>query len=203
MQLLNAAVLRREEEIRSVVENLVDCVINIDAQGVIRSANPAVEKVLGYSVAEVIGRNVSMLMPEPHRADHDAYLERYHCTGQARIIGIGREVEGLHKNGTRIAMELSVNEYFVGGQRFFTGILRDVRERVRFVGELNQARLVAERANQAKSAFLAAMSHEIRTPMNGVIGMVDVLHQTSLKGYQVEIVDTIRDSAYEIGRAHV
>ncbi len=198
LQQTNATLLSKEEEIRSVVENLVDCVISIDDQGVIQSANLAVEKVLGFGVAEVLGRNVSMLMPEPHRGAHDGYLERYHHTGQAHIIGIGREVEGLHKNGTRIAMELSVNEYFVHGQRFFTGILRDIRERVRIMKDLEQARLDAEQASRAKSAFLAAMSHEIRTPMNGVVGMIDVLQQTSLKGYQVEIVDTIRDSAYAL-----
>lgn len=198
LQQSNMTLLQKEEEIRSVVENLVDCVISIDSQGIIQSANLAVEHVLGYGVDEVLGRNVSMLMPKPHQGAHDAYLERYCRTGQAHIIGIGREVEGLHKNGTRIAMELSVNEYFAHGQRFFTGILRDIRHRVRIMKDLEQARLAAEQASQAKSAFLAAMSHEIRTPMNGVVGMVDVLHQTSLQSYQVEIVNTIRDSAYAL-----
>ncbi len=194
----NLTLTNREEEIRSVVENIVDCIITIDEEGIIHSANQVVEKIFGYALEDVIGQNVSMLMPEPHRGAHDGYLENYRRTGQARIIGIGREVEGLHKNGERIALDLAISEYFVRGQRFFTGILRDIRDRVRIVKDLEQARLDAEQANRAKSTFLAAMSHEIRTPMNGVIGMVDVLHQTSLKGYQVEIVDTIRDSAYSL-----
>ena len=154
--------------------------------------------MLGYRVDEVIGRNVSMLMPEPHRAAHDGYLENFRRTGEARVIGIGTEVEGLHRDGTHIAMDLSISEYVVGGRRYFTGILRDIRDRQRIMSALEQARAEAEAANHAKSAFLATMSHEIRTPMNGVIGMVDVLHQTSLKGYQVEMVDTIRDSAYSL-----
>jgi two-component system sensor histidine kinase/response regulator len=139
-----------------------------------------------------------MLMPEPHRSGHDGYMERYYQTGQAKIIGIGREVEGLHKNGERIAVYLAVSEYFVGEKRYFTGILRDVRERVRIMKDLEQARFEAEQANQAKSAFLAAMSHEIRTPMNGVIGMADVLQQTSLSGHQVEMVNLIRESAFAL-----
>jgi len=194
----NMNLSRSEEEIRSVVEHMLDCVITIDGKGIVRSANPAVEKIFGYPLDEVIGQNVSMLTPEPHRAAHDGYIEHYCRTGQARIIGIGREVEGLHKNGERIALELSINEYFVQGQRYFTGILHDIRERVHIMADMEQARLEAEQANRAKSDFLAAMSHEIRTPMNGVVGMVDVLHQTSLKGYQVEMVDLIRESAFSL-----
>jgi len=194
----NVAMAIKEEETRSVVEHMVDCVITIDEKGIVRSANPVVENLFGYTRDEVIGQNISILMPEPHRSGHDGYMERYYQTGQAHIIGIGREVEGLHKNGERIAVYLAVSEYFVGGKRYFTGILRDVRERVRIMKDLEHARFEAEQANQAKSAFLAAMSHEIRTPMNGVIGMADVLQQTSLSGYQVEMVNLIRESAFAL-----
>ncbi len=198
MKQANAIIASKEEEIRSVVEYLVDCVITIDVEGIVRSANPAVEKIFGYTAAEVIGQSISMLMPEPDRTAHKGYIERYLRTGEPHIIGIGREVEGLHKNGGHIVLDLSVNEYFVQGQRYFTGILRDIRERVRIMKDLEQARRNAEQANQAKSAFLAAMSHEIRTPMNGVIGMIDVLQQTSLKGYQGEMVDLISESAFSL-----
>ncbi|MFZ1810051.1 MAG: ATP-binding protein [Candidatus Nitrotoga sp.] len=192
----NVAMAIKEEETRSVVEHMVDCVITIDEKGIVRSANPVVENLFGYTRDEVIGQNISILMPEPHRSGHDGYMERYDQTGQAHIIGIGREVDGLHKNGEHIAVYLAVSEYFVGGKRYFTGILRDVRERVRIMKDLEHARFEAEQANQAKSAFLATMSHEIRTPMNGVIGMADVLRQTSLSGYQVEMVNLIRESAF-------
>ncbi|MCG2576858.1 MASE4 domain-containing protein [Dechloromonas sp. XY25] len=192
------ALNHKDEEIRAIVENQVDCVITIDTRGIVRSTNPALERVLGFAAAEVIGHNVSMLMPEPHRSIHDSYLANYLGTGEAQVMGIGREVEGRHKDGRLIPLELAVSQYVVRGERFFVGTLRDIRERKRFIAELTRARADAEQANRAKSDFLAAMSHEIRTPMNGVVGMIDVLHQTSLKGYQVEMADLIRDSAFSL-----
>jgi len=194
----NVALAAREEEIRSVVDHMVDCVITIDEQGIIRSANQVVEKIFGYTTAEVLGRNVSMLMVEAERSAHAGYIKHYQETGEAKVIGIERQVEGLHKNGERIALNLAISEYTVHGERYFTGILRDIRERVRIIQDLERARQEAEHANQAKSVFLAAMSHEIRTPMNGVIGMADVLQQTSLKGHQMEMVNLMRESAFAL-----
>ncbi len=338
----NAVLISKEEETRSVVEHMVDCIITIDEKSIIRSVNPVIEKLFGYTRDEVIGQNVSMLMPEPHRSGHDGYIGRYYRTGRGvcefdhilalevegvHNIGMGREVVGRHKNGELIDLYVAVSEYFVGGKRYFTGILHDIHERklaeqalrgseerlraivdnmaalvgemtpdgalveinrtalkvgglesqdvigkrfdetgwfsykpevqariredieralsgeivrhdleiriadgglmtidfmlvpvrdaagrvaklipsgvniserMRIMKDLVQARLDAEQANRAKSTFLAAMSHEIRTPMNGVIGMADVLQQTSLSGYQMEMVDLIRESAFAL-----
>ncbi|MDX9768713.1 MAG: PAS domain S-box protein, partial [Ectothiorhodospiraceae bacterium] len=185
----------KEQEIRAVVDNLLDCVITIDAQGIVQSANPMLTKIFGYAPDEIVGQNVSMLMPEPHRGQHDGYLARYLETGEVHVIGVGREVEGRHRSGRLIPLELSVNEYEMRGQRMFIGTLRDIHERKRLIADLTRARLEAEQANRAKSAFLATMSHEIRTPMNGVIGMVDVLAHSRLSEYQADLVHTIRESA--------
>lgn len=206
----NAALAIKEEETRAVVEHMVDCVVTTDQIGVILSANPVIEKLFGYTPEEVIGQNVAILVPEPDKTQHAYYMERYCKTGQGQeyvgrpyikgthVIGLGREVEAMHKNGELIPVYLAVSEYFVGEERHFTGVMRDIREHVRMMKDLNQARNEAEQANRAKSSFLAAMSHEIRTPMNGVIGMIDVLRQTSLSGYQMEMANLIRDSAYAL-----
>jgi len=111
----NVAMAIKEEETRSVVEHMVDCIITIDEKGMIRSANPALEKLFGYNRVEVIGKNISMLMPDPHSSNHDSYMEKYYQTGQAKILDIGREDEGLHKSGEHIALYLAISEYFVGG----------------------------------------------------------------------------------------
>jgi len=194
----NAALAVQEETMRSVVEHLVEGVVTIDEHGIIHSCNRAVEQIFGYDRDQLLGHNVAMLMDEPERSAHDGYLARYCRTGEARIIGTGREVRGRSQAGEAIELHLSVSEFQVRGQRYFTGILRDIREQSQLLRELVQARQQAEAANRAKSAFLSAMSHEIRTPMNGVIGMVDVLGQSSLYGYQGEMVELIRESAYSL-----
>lgn len=194
----NVALARREEEMRSVVEYMADCVITFDEKGVVQSANRVLTEIFGWSVDEVVGRNIAMLMPELECGQYKSYVELYRQSGVARVIGTEREVQGLHKNGERILLDMAVSEYEVHGQLFFTSIVRNIGERVRMLKELEQARVEAERANRAKSEFLATMSHEIRTPMNGVIGMVEVLHQSSLKGHQVEMVELIRESAFSL-----
>ncbi len=301
---------------------MADGIVTSDARGVIESFNRSAERMFGYAAAEVIGRNVSLLIPEPDRSRHDGYLARYLQTGQARIINANLESTGLRRDGSSFPIELAVSELRLGEERRFTGCIRDITARrageraLRYLHEAIQAipegfaiydpddrlvlcnsrymniygldapealigkafeeilreglargsytqaigreenwlaerlashrnpgpvfeqqltdgrwlrisecrlsdgsvaglrsditelkraqakseeaQQVAERASRAKSDFLAAMSHEIRTPMNGVVGMIDVLQQTSLKGHQVEMVDTIRDSAFSL-----
>ncbi|WP_417581952.1 PAS domain S-box protein [Nitrincola sp.] len=188
----------KEQEIEAVLNNLMECVITIDETGIIQRVNPAATKIFGYAIDEMLGKNVSMLMPAPHRDEHDAYLNNYHQTGIARVVGSSREVEGCCKDGTLIPLELAVNRYEIHGQIYFTGTLRDISERRSLIYQLINARVEAEEASHAKSAFLATMSHEIRTPMNGVLGLIEVLGQDEMSDYQRGLVQTIQRSALSL-----
>ena len=120
----------------AVIESAVDGIVLIDATGRIEAFNPAAERLFGYTEAEVVGRNVTVLMPSPYREEHDGYLSRYLATGEARIIGIGREVTGRRRDGSTFPVHLSVGQMSIGGERKFTGILHDLSERVRLEEQL-------------------------------------------------------------------
>ena len=114
----------------------MDGIVTIDDRGMVDSFNPAAERQFGYRADEVVGKNVSMLMPEPYRTEHDDYLARYLITGERRIIGIGRELEGRRKDGSLFPMELAVSEAVLGDRLLFTGIIRDITERKKAEAEL-------------------------------------------------------------------
>jgi len=119
------------------LETVVDGIITIDANGLIQTANPAAESIFGYTAEELKDQNVKMLMPEPYAAEHDGYLHNYLSTGDRKVIGIGREVTGKHKEGSTFPMELAVSEMEVNGERMFTGIVRDISERKRVESEIH------------------------------------------------------------------
>jgi len=124
------------ERLRAILETAVEGIITINERGVIESFNPAAEKIFGYSSAEVVGKNVQVLMPSPYREEHDSYLAHYLRGGQARIIGIGREVMGRRKDGSEFPMDLAVSEVRLADRRIFTGFVRDISERKRLEKEI-------------------------------------------------------------------
>lgn len=119
----------REHRMRSVFEHVLDGIIAIDETGVIEMANPAAERIFGYSAVELLGANISMLMPSLHRDQHDAYLSNYLSTGERKVIGVGRQVPGRRKDGTEFPLDLAVSEVRIDGRRQYIGILRDITER--------------------------------------------------------------------------
>ena len=120
---------QREALLSSILETVPDALIVIEDRALIQSFSTAAERLFGYSAGEVLGRNVSMLMPQPYRGEHDSYVGRYLATGERRIIGIGRVVVGARKDGSTFPMELSVGAVNLSGRHLFTGFIRDLTER--------------------------------------------------------------------------
>ncbi|MBW2479329.1 MAG: PAS domain S-box protein [Deltaproteobacteria bacterium] len=184
-----------EAKMRAVLDGAVDGIITIDEKGVMESFNPAAERIFGYSSAEIIGQNVRLIVPEPHKKRHDRYIQNYLQSGIPRVIGIGRETEGERRNGETFPIELGVSEINVNEKRLFIGIVRDITERKQTEEELRQHRenleqLVDERTRELKDtqqqlveqafesgrAQLAAMMlHNIGNAVTPFTAQVDAL----------------------------
>ena len=167
-------------KMRSVVDHVLDAIITIDERGTIESFNPAAERLFGYERPEVVGLNVRMLMPEPYHGQHDGYIANYLATGQAKVIGIGREVVGRRKDGSTFPMELAVGEFHLGGRRYFTGIVRDITERKQAERELRQRAEQLAEADRRKDEFLAMLGHELRNPLAPVRNALQLLKMPGL-----------------------
>ena len=166
-----------EERLRAILETAVEGIITIDERGIIESMNPAAEKAFGFRAQEVVGRNVSVLMPSPYREEHDGYLANYLRTGQARIIGIGREVIGQRKDGTQFPMDLAVSEVRLAERRLFTGFVRDISERKKAEASLaDLAQTLAEKNKELETIVYVA-SHDLRSPLVNIQGFSRELAQ--------------------------
>jgi two-component system sensor kinase FixL len=159
----------------ALMQAAVDAIIIIDEKGLIQRFNPAAENMFGYPEADVRGHNVSLLMPEPNRSRHDGYLERYARTGEAAVIGKGREETGLRSNGESFPMQLSVGEIRQGDQRSFVGIIRDVsemRQAQEQVRHLEEQLLHADRL-VILGELTAGIAHEINQPLTAIAAYAD------------------------------
>ncbi|MVZ67558.1 PAS domain S-box protein [Sphingobacterium sp. DK4209] len=130
--------------LEAIIENAIDGIITIDPHGIVESINPAALVLFGYTAEEVIGNNISMLMPEPDRSSHDRYIETYEQTGHKKIIGIGREVRGLKKDGSTFPFRLSVSEVFYKNGKIFTGVVHDLTKEKQAEDELKRHALELE-----------------------------------------------------------
>ena len=160
----------RENHLRSILDTVPDAMIVIDGHGIMQFFSTAAERQFGYSEHEAIGQNVSMLMPDPDRTRHDAYLARYRSTGERHIIGIGRIVTGKRRDGTTFPMHLSIGEMQSGGEPYFTGFVRDLTEHQQTQARLQelQSELVHVSRLSAMGEMASALAHELNQPLAAI-----------------------------------
>ncbi len=153
--------------LRSILETVPDAMVVIDRHGMIQQFSRAAERLFGWRAEEACGQNVRILMPSPYREQHDEYLARYLRTGEQRIIGVGRVVVGLRRNGSTFPMELSVGEVNQGGQLLFTGFVRDLTERQQTRARLQelQDELLHVSRLRSMGEMAAAIAHELNQPL--------------------------------------
>jgi len=159
-----------ERHFRSILDTIPDAMIVIDEHGIMQFFSSAAVRQFGYSEPEAIGKNISALMPEPDRSRHDGYLARYLKTGERRIIGIGRIVTGMRKDGTTFPMHLTIGEMHSGGKPFFTGFVRDLTEQQHTQARLQelQAELVHVSRLSAMGEMASALAHELNQPLSAI-----------------------------------
>ncbi len=193
---------RREKELlssqsllRNVVSASFDGVIVMNGDGMILDFSPAAEEVFGWKAEELVGKKMSeFIIPEKYRQAHDDGLANFLKTGDGPVLGKRIEIEGQHKDGHEIIVELAIRHTKGDRGPLFLGYVRDITARKAADEALREAKERAEAANQAKAKFLAMMSHEIRTPMNGVLGILSLLKDTDLDRAQADYVKTARES---------
>lgn len=166
----NAALQAAEARLRSVLQTVPDAMIIIDERGQIESLSRTAEELFGYSMAEATGRNVRILMPEPHHSNHDDYLKRYLRTGERHIIGIGRVVVGKRKDGTTFPMHLTIGELQSADKHYFTGFIRDLTDQQLTESRLRE--LQSEVTHMSRFTALGEMAstlaHEINQPLTAI-----------------------------------
>lgn len=186
--------LRRSEDfLRAIVTTAADAIITIDRTGVVETFNPAAERTFGYPAAEVVGQSLKMLMASPYRDEHDSYIQHYVKTGEARVIGIGREVVGRRKDGTAVPLDLAVSE--IDHRRGFTGVMRDLSERRALEWRLAESQ-AEERRHMARE-----LHDEVGGHMTGIALLAQALH-AALEGAQSPATARTRDLVKSIDEAH-
>ena len=204
---MNAVVSTGEIHLRSILATVPDAMVVIDERGSILSFSAAAEKMFGYSEAEVMGENVSLLMPSPDRERHDSYLHNYERTGERKIIGIGRVTTARHRDGYTFPIELSVGEARTGSERIFTGFIRDLTERQH--AELRLQDLQSELAHVGRvsevGTLASALAHELNQPLTAIANYCeaarDMLQATPDEDTLVMLREALDEAAQQSVRA--
>lgn len=189
----------REAHLRSIMDTVLDAAVVIGADGNIISFNPAAEQHFGYVADEVIGRNVNILMPAPHSAEHDAYLTRYLETGVKHIIGKDRTVTARRKDGSTFPIKLAVGEMRSGDKTYFTGFIRDLTERQQSVAAQQEMHLeLARMARLSEMGEMAStLAHELNQPLSAITNYVQGCNRL-LREMQEPNADRLREAFEEV-----
>jgi len=192
-------VFAREAHLRSILETIPDAMIVIDERGHIRSFSAAAEKMFGFREAEVLGENVSALMPSPDRERHDSYLEHYLSTGERKIIGIGRVTTARHRDGSTFPIDLHIGEARIGDERLFTGFIRDLTERQQ--AELRLHDLQSELAHvsrvTAMGTLATSIAHELNQPLTAIANYVETASDLLLENTDRVTIGIVREALAE------
>ncbi len=203
MQRMHDELRRREALLISIIDTVPDALVVIDAHGIIQSFSHAAERMFGYAAGETIGRNVAMLMGEPHAASHDAYLSRYLETGERHIIGIGRVVSARRKDGTIFPIQLEIGEVQVPGSHLFTGYVRDLterRDRDRRLAELQSELIHVSRLSEL-GQMVSALAHEVNQPLTAITNYLSGIRRLLAEHPEPALAHAISKVAEQAERA--
>jgi two-component system sensor kinase FixL len=185
--------IEREAQLNSILATVPDAMVVIDAEGTMLSFSAAAQRMFGYEEAEVLGRNVSMLMPSPDREAHDGYIARFLQTRQAHIIGSTRRVMGCQV-GALVPHELAIGEATGGGEQVFTGFMRDLAEEATAAHLKDlQAELIHVSRVSAMGAMASTLAHELNQPITAVVNYVQIAH-VLLEDPDPETIAEVRDA---------
>ncbi|PIQ21692.1 MAG: PAS domain-containing sensor histidine kinase [Cytophagales bacterium CG18_big_fil_WC_8_21_14_2_50_42_9] len=193
-----AAFHESENKINAIIEAAVDGIITIDTRGIIEMVNPSAAKLFGFEAAELLGKSINMLMPEPDKSRHDSYINNYQVTGHKKIIGIGREVTGLRKDGSTFPFYLSISEVQLIDRKVYTGFIHDVSGQKLNEEKLRRYAAELERSNLELQDFAYVSSHDLQEPLRKIQAFGDRLRtkeQANLSDQGKDYVDRMLNAA--------
>lgn len=194
-----------ETHLRSILATVPDAMVVIDETGHILSFSAAAERMFGYTEDEVLGENVSMLMPSPDRERHDSYLSNYMTTGDRKIIGIGRVTTARHRDGFTFPIELSVGEASLDGKRIFTGFIHDITQRQKVERRLQdlQSELAHVGRVSEMASFASSLAHELNQPLTAIANYCEAARDLIGGGADDETLETVREALDEAAKESV